>query len=104
MAERKLQHIERRLTEEERARGNAIREAAMRDFPPKSIPAPPEGIPRRVHNARKQRGMTPSQLGRLANVPGSVIIALERGEDVPLSQFSAVIAALGLTLELFEQA
>jgi hypothetical protein len=29
--------------------------------------------------------------------------AIEQGEDVPMSQFHAVIAALGLSLELVEQ-
>lgn len=102
--EQKMQRVERRLTDEERARGEVIREGAMRDFPPKEIAPPPAGIPRRVHDARKQRGMTRAQLSKLAEVPDTAVLAIERGEDVAMSQFNAVIAALGLTMELVEHA
>jgi len=56
----KLEHIHRRLTDEERRLAVTIREGA------------------------EQR-------------------AIEQGEDVPLLQFRAVAAALGLSIELVEQ-
>jgi ribosome-binding protein aMBF1 (putative translation factor) len=60
------------------------------------------GIPRRIHDARRQRGMSRYQLGQMANVASTVVRAIGRGDDVPTSQFHAVVAALGLTLELVE--
>jgi hypothetical protein len=41
--------------------------------------------------------------GKIAKVPSTVVRAIEEGDDVPLSQFRAVVAALGLTIELVEQ-
>jgi DNA-binding XRE family transcriptional regulator len=101
--ERKIERVERRLTPDERARAAEVRDAVMREFPPKAVSPPLPGIPQRVHDARKQRGITRYELGKIANVPDTAIRAIERGEDVPLSQFSAVIAALGLAIELIEQ-
>jgi ribosome-binding protein aMBF1 (putative translation factor) len=100
-----LKHVNRPMTDEERAKADKIREGAMRDFPPKAIAeaASPPGIPRQIYDARQQRGMTRYELGQTANVPSTVVRAIEQGEDVPMSQFNAVIAALGLTIELVEQ-
>jgi DNA-binding XRE family transcriptional regulator len=101
-----LQHINRPLTEEERRLAAQIREGAKKDFPPKTVakrPLPP-GIPQRIHDARRQRGMTRYQVGQIADVPSTAVRAIEQGEDVPLSQFHAVATALGLTIELVEQA
>ena len=47
--------------------------------------------------------MTRYELGQAADVPSTVVRAIEQGDDVPLSQFRAVVAALGLALELVEQ-
>lgn len=100
-----LQHINRPLTEEERRLAADIRDDAKKDFPPKSIaesPVPP-GIPREIHDARRRRGMTRYQIGQIADVPSIVVRAIEQGDNVPLSQFHAVAAALGLAIELVEQ-
>jgi ribosome-binding protein aMBF1 (putative translation factor) len=100
-----LEHINRPLTEEERRLAADIREGAKKDFPPKVVaarPVPP-GIPRRIHDARTQRGMTRYEVGQIADVPSTVVRAIEQGDDVPLSQFHAVAAALGLAIELVEQ-
>ncbi len=100
-----LQHINRPLTEEERRLGQEIREGAQKDFPPKTVavkPVPP-GIPQRIHLARRQRGLTRYQVGQTAGVPSTIVRAIEQGDDVPLSQFHAVAAALGLVIELVEQ-
>ena len=103
--EKELKHVNRPMTESERQQAARIREAAMQDFPPKPIQEspPPDGIPRRIHDARKQRGMTRYQLGKSAHVPSTVVRAIEQGEDVPMSQFHAVATALGLAIELVEQ-
>lgn len=103
---KELKHINRQLTEEEREQHAAIREGAKQDFPPKATtrPSPPPGIPSRICNTREQRGMTRYEVGQNANVPSTVVRAIERGDDVPLSQLKAVAAALGLSIELVEQA
>ena len=103
--ERSLEHVNRPLTDEERQQAATIRERAQHDFPPKEVedkPSPP-GIPSRIQEARKQRGMTRYELGQIANVPSTVVRALEQGDDVPLSQFNALVAALGLNIELVDQ-
>ncbi len=101
-----LKHINRPLDKEERRRARIIREGVERDFPPKPAAerVPPPGIPGRIQGARKRRGMTRYQLGQTAQVPSTVVRAIEQGDDVPLSQFRAVVAALGLSIELVEQA
>lgn len=102
---KKLEHVNRRLTDEERRQAAAIREGAQQDFPPKPVepkPCPP-GIPSRIQAARPERGLTRYQVGQAAGVPSTVVRAIEQGDDVPLSQFHAVAAALGLSIELVAQ-
>jgi len=108
MAKKKLRHVNRRLTEHERARDARIREAAMKDFPPKAgagrTPAPP-GIPARIRQAREAQGLTWYALARRAAIPNQATIRdIEQGKDVKLSNVQAVAAALGLELELVEAA
>jgi DNA-binding XRE family transcriptional regulator len=102
---KELKHINRPLTDEERKQAATIRDRAQQEFPPKAVKemSSPSGIPRRIRDARKQRGMTRYELGLTANVPSTVVRAIEQGDDVPLSQFHAVIGALGLTMELVEK-
>jgi ribosome-binding protein aMBF1 (putative translation factor) len=106
MAKRKLQHINRRLTDEERARDARIREAAMKDFPPKpgtGRKSAPPGIPSRIRQAREARGLTWYALAKLAGIPNQATIRdIEQGQDVKLSNIKAIAAALGLELELVE--
>src|SRR3990172_1071210 len=108
MAKRKLQHVNRRLTEEERVRHAQIREAAMKDIPPKSgggrKPSPP-GIPARIRQARESQGLTWYALAQRAGIPNQATIRdIEQGKDVKLSNLQAVAAALGLELDLVEVA
>ncbi len=108
MAKKKLQHINRRLTAEERARDARIRAAAMRDFPPKPgagrKPSPP-GIPSRIRQARESQGLTWYALAQRAAIPNQATIRdIEQGKDVKLSNLQAVATALGLELELVEVA
>jgi DNA-binding XRE family transcriptional regulator len=107
MSRKPLQHINRRLTEEERARHAQIRAAAVRDIPPKSgarrIPSPP-GIAARIRQAREAQGLTWYALAKAAGIPNQATIRdIEQGKDVKVSNLQAVAAALGLKLELIEQ-
>jgi ribosome-binding protein aMBF1 (putative translation factor) len=105
---KKMQHTNRRLTEKERTRHAEIREAAMKDFPPKAgsrrKPSPP-GIPTRIRQARESQGLTWYALAQRAAIPNQATIRdIEQGKDVKLSNLQAVAAALGLELELVEVA
>lgn len=104
---KKLEHVNRRLTEEERARHDAVRAAAHNDIPPKAEttarPAPP-GIPAKIRQARETRGLTWYALAQQAGLADSATVRdIERGNDVKLSDLQAVAAALGLQLDVTEQ-
>ena len=106
MAKKKLKHVNRRLTEEERARHARIREAARKDIPPKPgagrKPSPP-GIPAQIRQAREAQGLTWYALAKRAGIANQATIRdIEQGKDVRLSNLQAVAAALGLELELIE--
>lgn len=106
MAKKKLQHLSRRLTAEERARQVRIRDAATKDFSPKPgtgrKPSPP-GIPTRIRQAREAQQLTWYALARQAGIPNQATIRdIELGKDVRLSNLQAVAAVLGLELELVE--
>src|SRR5689334_7242982 len=61
MARRKPEHVNRHLSEKERARHAEIRDAVMKDFPPKASArrkASPPGIPARIRQAREAQGLT----------------------------------------------
>jgi DNA-binding XRE family transcriptional regulator len=108
MAKQKLKHINRRLTDDERARHARIREAVMQEIPPnpaaRRSPAPP-GLPARIRQAREARGLTWYALAKAAGVPNQATIRdMEQGKDVKVSNLQAVAAVLGLQLELVEQA
>ena len=104
---KKLKHVNRRLTDEERARHAKIRAAAVQDIPPKSgarrKPAPP-GIPLQIRQAREAQGLTWYALAQRTKIPNQATIRdIEQGKDVKLSSLQAVANALGLDLELVEQ-
>lgn len=106
MTAKKLNHVERRLTDDERARHSEIRAAAINDFPPKQVaqaPSPP-GIPTTVRAAREAQGLTWHALAKLAGIDDqSTIRDIEQGKDARLSDLQRVAGALGLQLELVEQ-
>ena len=106
MAKKKLKHVNRRLTEEERARHARIREAAMKDIPPKpgaGRKSSPPGIPAQIRQAREAQGLTWYALAKRAGIANQATIRdIEQGKDVKLSNLQAVAAALGLELELIE--
>jgi ribosome-binding protein aMBF1 (putative translation factor) len=108
MAKRKLKHVNRRLSDEERARHAQIREVAMKENPPqpggKQKPSP-SGIPARIRHARESQGLTWYALSKRAAIPNQATIRdIEQGKDVKLSNLKAVASALGLELELVEVA
>jgi len=107
MSKKRLKHVERRLTEEERARHAQIREAAMQDIPPKQgagrAPSPP-GIPAKIRQAREAQSLTWYALAKIAGLANQATIRdIEQGKDVKLSDLECVAAALGLKLDLIEQ-
>lgn len=107
MNKQQPKHVNRRLTEEERARHAELRAAALQDFPPKPGAGPkpsPPGIPTMIRQAREARGLTWYALAQAAGIPNQATIRdIEQGNDVKLSNLQAVAAALGLKLELVEQ-
>jgi DNA-binding XRE family transcriptional regulator len=107
MANKKLKHMNRPLTEEERQRHAQIRDAAYKDFPPKpgkgTTPAP-DGIPAIIREARETQGLTWYALAKLAGIPNQGTIRdIEQGKDVKFSNLQAVAEALGLKFELVGQ-
>jgi len=108
MPAKKLKHSNRRLTAEERKRHAGIREAAMKDIPPKpgaGRKSSPAGIPQQIQQTRKAQGLTWYALAKKAGIPNQATIRdIERGRDVKLSNLQSVAEALGLELELVEQA
>jgi DNA-binding XRE family transcriptional regulator len=107
MGEGKLKHINRRLTDEERARHAKIRAAAMQDIPPKpdaGVKPSPSGIPARIRQAREAQGLTWYALAKVAGIPNQATIRdIEQGKDVKFSNLQAVARVLGLELALVEQ-
>jgi hypothetical protein len=100
---KKLQHVNRPLTDAQRERLAKIREGAERDFPPKHpgrrSAAP--GIPAAIRSAREAQGLTWYSLAQRAGIPNQATIRdIELGKDVKLSNLQAVARALGLELEL----
>ncbi len=107
MTQKKLRHVNRHLTDEERLRHAQIRESARRDIPPRPgarrRPSPP-GIPAQVRAARESQGLTWYALAKLAGIPNQATIRdIEQGGDVKLSNLQSVAAALNLELELVTQ-
>ncbi len=107
MGKKRLKHINRPLTVEERTRHAQIRAAAMQDIPPSSNAGPrpsPPGIPTKIRQARLAHGLTWYALAKVAGIPNQATIRdIEQGKDVKFSNLEAVAAALGLKLELVEQ-
>jgi ribosome-binding protein aMBF1 (putative translation factor) len=100
---KKLQHTNRRLTEEQGQRLSRIRKGAERDFPPKtaSRQAAAPGIPAAIRAAREAQGLTWYALAQRAGIPNQATIRdIELGKDVKMSNLQTVAEALGLQLEL----
>lgn len=106
MSKSKLKHVNRMLTDEERARHAEIIAAALKDIPQKRAgrkPSPP-GIPTKIRQAREALGLTWYALAKAAGIPNQATIRdIEQGKDVKFSNLLAVADALGLELELVER-
>lgn len=107
MSKPKLKHVNRRLTDEERARHAEIIAAAIKDIPPTGRArrkSSPPGIPAKIRQAREARGFTWYALAKAAGIPNQATIRdIEQGKDVKFSNLQAVADALGLELELVEK-
>ena len=99
---KKLQHINRRLTEEERQQLAKIREGGERDYPPASSRREAAaGIPAAIRAAREAQGLTWYALAQRAGIPNQATIRdIEQGKDVKMSNLQAVAEALGMELGL----
>lgn len=107
MSGNQLKHINRKLTEEERARHAQIRASATQEIPPKpgtGNAAAAPGIPAKIRAAREARGLSWYALAKAAGIAkSSTIRDIELGKDAKLSDLQSVARALGLQLELVEQ-
>jgi DNA-binding XRE family transcriptional regulator len=107
MGKKQLTHVNRPLTDEERARHAQIRAAADQEIPPKAGSGnrtSPPGIPAKIRRAREARGLTWYALATAAGIADQATIRdIEQGNDVKLSDLQAVAAALGLRLDIVEQ-
>ncbi len=97
---KRLQPLNRRLTDKERARHARIREQIVNEIPPRKdaerLPSPP-GIPSQIRVAREARQLTWYALARLAGIPSQATIRdIEQGKDVKLFNLQAVATALEL--------
>jgi hypothetical protein len=95
-----------RVTPEEAARLNEVRRQAQSDFPEspdRGIPAA-TGIGAQIRAAREAKELTWYSLAELAKIPRPETIRdIEYGQNAQLADVEAVVAALGLALELVEQ-
>lgn len=108
MAEKKFKRVERPATADERKRHAVIRDKVMQEFPPAPgagrEPSPP-GLPTKVRQAREAQGLTWYALAKLAGIPNANTVRdIEYGRDAQISSVEAVAKALGLRLELVEEA
>ena len=95
-------------SDEERQRLQEIRRKVMEEFPPRDPPGlqpVTSGIGAQIRLTREAQGMTWYSLAEKAGLPTADIVRdIEYGREVTLSNIEAVVAALGLKLELIEQA
>jgi ribosome-binding protein aMBF1 (putative translation factor) len=96
------------VADEERQHLQEIREKVMQEFPPRDLstlqPAA-SGIGAQIRLAREAQGLTWYSLAEKAGISSANVIRdIEYGREVTLSNIEAVAAALGLKLELVEQA
>src|SRR5262245_34938291 len=108
MSKKEFKRIERAATPDERARHAEIRAKVMREFPPAKDSGrrdSPPGIPDQIRQAREARGLTWYALAKLAGIPNpNTVRDIEYGRDAQLSNVQAVAKALGLRIQLVEEA
>jgi hypothetical protein len=95
-------------SDDERQRLEDIRKKVMEEFPPRDPPRlqpVASGIGAQIRSAREVQGLTWYSLAEKAGIPTpSIVRDIEYGREVTLANIEAVVAALGLKLELVEQA
>jgi ribosome-binding protein aMBF1 (putative translation factor) len=95
-------------SEAEHQRLQEIRKQVMEEFPPRDPPQlqpATSGIGARIRVAREARGLTWYSLAEKACLPSANVVRdIEYGRETTLANIEAVVAALGLKLELVEQA
>jgi hypothetical protein len=95
------------VSEEECQRLQQIREKVMKEFPPRDPPrlqTASSGVGAQIRLAREAQGLTWYSLAERAGLPSANIVRdIEYGREVTLTNIEAVVAALGLKLELVEQ-
>jgi ribosome-binding protein aMBF1 (putative translation factor) len=93
---------------EEAERLNEIRRKVREEFPPAATPhlqPVAEGVGARVRQAREARDWSWYKLAQVAGIPNpNTVRDIEYGRDAKLSNIEAIAAALGLRLELVEEA
>jgi ribosome-binding protein aMBF1 (putative translation factor) len=93
--------------EAERQDLETIRNKVMEEFPPRDPPRlrpVVDGVGAQIRLAREAQGLTWHTLAEKAGVSNSSIVRdIEYGREVTLANIEAVVAALGLKLELVEQ-
>ena len=108
MVEKRFKRIERPATAEERKRHAEIRRRVMQEFPPAEGAGreeSPPGIPSQIRQAREAQGLTWYALAKLAGIPNANTVRdIEYGRDAQISTVQSVAKALGLRLELVEEA
>jgi DNA-binding phage protein len=108
MAKKELDRIVRPATAEERERHAEIRAQVMRECPPATGAdrrESPPGLPAQLRAAREAKGLTWYAVAKLAGIPNSSTVRdIECGRDAQLSNVKAIAHALGLRLELVEEA
>ena len=108
MPEKKLKRIVRPATAEERQRHAEIRQKIMEEFPPArdiGREESPPGIPAQIRQARVARGLTWYALAKLAGIPNANTVRdIEYGRDAQISTVQLVAKAVGLRLDLVEEA
>ncbi len=95
------------ISDEERERLQDMREKVMEEFPPRDPPRlqrATSGIGAQIRIAREAQGLSWNSLAEKAGIPNtSVVRDIEYDREVTLANIEAVVAALGLKLELVEQ-
>ncbi len=95
-------------SDEERQRLREVREKLMEEFPPRDpalLQPATVGIGTQIRAAREAQGLTWNSLAQRAGIPSANVVRdVEYGREVTIANIEAVVAALGLKLELVEQA
>jgi hypothetical protein len=95
-------------SDDERHHLQEIRKSAKEEFPPRDpsrLQPATSGIGAQIRSAREAQSLTWYSLAEKAGLPSANIVRdIEYGRETTLANIEAVVAALGLKLELVELA